>query len=89
MRYKFRAECTIDVFSFLGVIGDQFTDLQITRVMLNGRPLPDVEVSITTDLLWEDLVSAMRQVEDGHVMAETVTLAALYTGERRGWERVD
>ena len=78
-KYRFRAECQRDVDNLRDLLG-----VKIGKItMVQEPPFPDVEVGIETGLSLEELVAAMRHVDDGHVMVETVAQADVYTGERR------
>jgi hypothetical protein len=77
-RFRFRAECEHDVNELrrlLGVNQNKFT-------IMNTPPFPDVEVELVIALSLEELRDVMRQVDDGHVMVQTVAQSRDYTGER-------
>jgi len=76
--YKFRAECTVDVDKFIELFGDHMSSVKrekITEIfrmkMLNFR-----RQSL------EDIRLVMKEIEDGHVMLESVNHAEEYTGDR-------
>jgi hypothetical protein len=82
--YKFRAECIHDVWQFLDKISrDSITQLSITPVEINpGVFIPDVEVEITTGIIFKEICKILRGIVDSHVMQETIQVKELYTGER-------
>ena len=78
-RYRFRAECWPDVEQLLSIIAGKMSKMTV----IIERPFPDVEVTLDCPLSLEELRAAMHQVEDGHVMVETVAESEVYTGERK------
>lgn len=81
-RYKMRAECVNDVGNFLKFIPTG--RVVITPCNLEGNWIPDVDVSFTSPWPLADIRRhATIDVQDGHVMAETVALAKDYTGWRQ------
>ncbi|KPV54837.1 hypothetical protein SE17_01265 [Kouleothrix aurantiaca] len=76
--YRFRAECEQDVDTLRTILG--------TRVMkiikLNEAPFPDTIVEVHGNVSLAELQDAMRKIEDGHVMLQTVAQRENYTGER-------
>jgi hypothetical protein len=76
--FKFRAECEIDVERLRRVLGNKV--LRVVKTV--EAPFPDTVVELHANLSLEELRNAMRQVEDGHVMVQTVAPAEKYTGER-------
>lgn len=87
MKYKFRAECILDVNRFIEELTKHRPTgplkYSVEQMSINGARIPDVEVELTTDADLEDLQVLALIVPDGHVMAETVMPADQYTGERR------
>ncbi|MDF5738654.1 MULTISPECIES: protein kinase domain-containing protein [unclassified Nostoc] len=75
--YKFRSECEHDVDSLRQLLGKDAVSISKTI-----RMFPDTEVEIVTNLGLEALRDKMREVEDGHVMVQTLSHKADYTGER-------
>jgi hypothetical protein len=72
--YSFRAECREDALYFLALL--EATSLK--KIMIIPDPtFPDVEVEIETKLTVKDISSALKMVEDGHVMVETLKVCAL------------
>ena len=87
IRLKFRAECQTDVVEFLrsahAVCGESPDHEWLSVVEWgSGFPLPDVTVTIATNLPFERVQGMMMAVSDGHVMVETLRPEAEYTGER-------
>ena len=83
-RFKFRAECLTDVTRLMNKIC--YPGLEI-HVKLNRFGFPDVEVeldftNVVFDVDQQDIISNMKEVEDSHVMIETLEPEELYTGER-------
>ncbi|MBW4448616.1 MAG: protein kinase [Spirirestis rafaelensis WJT71-NPBG6] len=75
--YKFRSECEHDIDSLRQLLGKD-----VVRISKTIALFPDTEVEIVTTLGLEDLRDKMRQVEDGHVMVQTLSHKADYTGDR-------
>ncbi|MEA5600069.1 protein kinase domain-containing protein [Nostoc sp. UHCC 0252] len=75
--YKFKSECEHDVDSLRQLLGREMVSISKTI-----KIFPDTEVEIVTTLELEALRDKMRQVEDGHVMVQTLLHKADYTGER-------
>lgn len=88
-RYKFRAECELDVKKLLILLpkGEDchLTGLPpislITGLILRSQ-LPDVEVTMDSPLDIEALRNLMWDTGDGHVMAQTLMGKGGYTGVR-------
>jgi hypothetical protein len=77
--YRFRAECQHDVEQLREILG-----LRIKKITLIVEPpFPDVDTEIITGLPLEEIRKAMLQIEDSHVMVETVSISEEYTGLRR------
>lgn len=86
-KFKFRAECQTDVVEFLRTahaVCRRSPDHEFVLVVEwgSGFPLPDVTVTIRTNLPLERVRGMMMAVSDGHVMVETLRPEAEYTGER-------
>ncbi|MGE8063235.1 hypothetical protein [Pseudomonas sp. NPDC089547] len=72
MIISFRSECLADVVLLLAVLDCT----QCERISIHpDRVFPDVEVEVEGELALKDLQLAMAQIEDGHVMLETVAQA--------------
>jgi hypothetical protein len=79
--HKFRAECPVDVAHFILLLPEVGKFCKI--VAWNPHPLtPDLEVTLATEMTTQQLRQVMAQVEDGHVMRQTLQPIAEYTGER-------
>lgn len=76
--FRFRAECEHDVDELRKILRNRVRKI----LKINESPFPDMEVEIYANLSLEELRDAMRKVEDGHVMVQTVALQDKYTGER-------
>jgi len=78
--FRFRAELTTDILTLIQIIPQR----HITAVSWESNPdLPGAVATIRTALSVTMLMHYMGEIRDGHVMKETVALAADYTGERR------
>jgi hypothetical protein len=77
-KYKFRAECIDDVLVFR-----KDTTGKITSLVVNfDDKLPDVTVTFESDEDPKYIESVIAQIQDGHVMRESLNYADNYTGER-------
>lgn len=81
-KYKFRAECAIDVARFIVLGSDGEHKAARLRVTPDSTGLPDCVVEFESDASLETLRGLCDLVPDGHVMAETISEAEMYTGER-------
>lgn len=77
-RYKFRAECLHDIIQLMERV--PLLNVKIVKPDI----IPDCTAEITTDLSIADIKNVMREIEDSHVMIETITPISKYTGERKG-----
>lgn len=79
--YKCRAECLNDIQSLydLSDFGDTVTNLIIEKDALG---FPDVDVSFTSPLAIDEILSLLATIEDAHVALESLDYAEKYTGER-------
>ena len=81
--YKFRAECSTDVINFFRALEeDSFSSIHIQSQDIEGTPIPDVDVIFNCNLRLARLIQIAKQVEDCHVIAQTVRPIDQYTGER-------
>lgn len=78
-RYKFRAECLQDVVDFINLTIGEIQNLEI----YNDPDYPDTRLTFDTSRDKNYLLSVIKKIEDGHVMAETLELLSEYTGERK------
>lgn len=76
--YKFRAECLTDVINAIKNFGENQYKLTIEV----ESPFPDAVVEMETEMSQEEIHEAMAEIEDGHVMLETLATKEEYTGER-------
>lgn len=76
MTYKLRAECFLDVFNFI------VSFKPITYKIIKDDVFPDVEFEFDSDCNIELVIDSINQLEDCHVMAQTIKPINEYTGER-------
>ena len=76
-RFKFRAETSYDVCNFIYKIEHDQMEIHIKFFAV-----PDVEVTLVTDKTKEEVIELMLEVDDSHVMIETLEPEEDYTGER-------
>jgi len=57
-------------------------DFTITPASTKYGPLPDVDVTFESDMDIDTIRDYIKEVEDGHVMLESLNEAHLYTGDR-------
>ena len=79
--YKFRAECDADVDNLMRLLIEAG---YITSCLINKEDItvPDIEVSLISEISIDDLRYYMKQIEDSHVMIQTLNTCDKYTGER-------
>lgn len=77
--FSFRAECESDVERFKSAALDAGFDFDCSmeRYRLNGVRVPDVRVEVQSRASLSELRSVLREVEDGHVMLETLRQCAM------------
>lgn len=78
--YKMRAECAHDLAAFMVTVPVQ--SFRADKVVINGIQLPDMVAEFTSSLSLKEIKAAIADIEDGHVMLETVALQSEYTGKR-------
>jgi ABC-type uncharacterized transport system permease subunit len=78
MKYKFRAECSQDAEQFKHENREAISDYEIQKV----EGYPDVYVTFDSYLELSEIIELMRDIDDGHVMYQTVKPIEEYTGER-------
>lgn len=79
--YRFRAECAHDVEVLRGVLQTRGVAYTMPQSELSPH-WPDVVCTIETNLPLKWLRRYMRDVPDGHVMRQTLSPLATYTGQR-------
>lgn len=79
--YAFRAEVISDVLKLLK-LPEVLRSVTYIKIEKEDQILPDVEVKLVSTLSLEELRKQMREVEDGHVMVQTLNYKNEYTGER-------
>lgn len=72
--YKFRAEAQCDVGELLKVI-------PIEKLTIVRRNVTELEVHLFTKVDAKEILNAIMNVPDGHVMYRTLNSAKAYTGE--------
>ena len=77
--YCFRAECQLDVSALRKILGTEISKITMTI----KAPYPDTEVEFDTELTVNEVKDAMRTIQDGHVMYETISPEIENTGVRR------
>ena len=70
--FSFRAECQVDVDSFLQKSQDSGIKITVTKTVTDTDEFPDVEIEFESEATLEDLIKVMRKVQDGHVMYQTL-----------------
>lgn len=81
--FKFRAECLKDAYKAIKpLFKTDRKDLEYIDIRPLDKDIPDVVVTISTNLSKEDVLDYLRMVPDGHVMVETLEFDFNYTGER-------
>jgi len=78
MLYKLRAECLQDVVNFIEKIHFNLFSFNIKK----DEKYPDVDFEFETDLVLDEIILNLKDIEDSHVMYQTVNLFKDYTGER-------
>lgn len=78
MLYKLRAECLQDIVKFINKIDYQLLSFNMKK----DSEYPDVEFEFETNLTIEEIILALREIQDLHVMYQTVKRLPDYTGER-------
>ncbi len=86
-KFKLRAEAWMDLVSLADALFPhgrpprKFSSLSIV-VTYDASDLPEFVMELTSTLTLEELLDVIWQLEDGHVMYETVQPIERYTGER-------
>lgn len=79
--YKFRAECTNDVDRFIDLLKTvQDSFISIERKL--DPEFTEVDVEFSSMLNIDEIREIIRNLDDGHVMIETLNYAHEYTGDR-------
>jgi len=90
-RYKFRAECMVDVLRFFDLISATEGIGALVNVYVSplheAEALPDVVASFGTSLTKERLLQLVKRVTDSHVIEGTIAEESEYTGDRRDMPR--
>ncbi len=81
-KYKFRAECLIDVFLFFNYCPQgSVKNIEYNHLAMMEN-YPDIEVSFESELTLSDFRQICVVIEEGHVMLQTINTFVSYTGER-------
>ena len=80
--YKFRAESFYDVCRLVNKLSDAGIAMWIKHIKGDEIGLPDMEVEMSINAGIERVRIAIRDIEDSHVILQTIQPLALYTGER-------
>ncbi|WP_416670468.1 serine/threonine protein kinase [Egbenema bharatensis] len=75
--YKFRAECQHDVDLIESALGED-----VVSISKSKHRFPDIEVKLVTVLTLDEIRARMREIEDSHVMLQTIAHHLDYTGNR-------
>lgn len=76
MTYKLRA----DTISDINILSN-FLDVNIIET-IKSKVYPDVAVVFESNKSLPELINLIREIEDSHVMYQTIQLEENYTGER-------
>lgn len=76
--YKFRAECSVDIDLFV----EKFKSHIITIDRKSDPDFPDEDVEFSSLKSLDEVRQVMKEIEDGHVMLESLNYADEYTGDR-------
>ncbi|MDY6902996.1 MAG: GUN4 domain-containing protein [Cyanobacteriota bacterium] len=77
--YKFRAECQHDVDELNKILSPHIKEITKTK----DTDFPDMYVEMSVYLSLEEIQAKIKDIEDGHVILETLELKYDYTGERK------
>lgn len=78
MKYKLRAECSNDVARFIMNAHSLMTNFKMQK----DDELPDVEFEFETELALDEIIMTLQDIDDSHVMYQTIQPIEKYTGER-------
>ncbi|MDD4931436.1 MAG: hypothetical protein PHG66_04825 [Candidatus Colwellbacteria bacterium] len=76
--YKFRSECSVDTDRFV----ELFKDYIISIERKSDPDFPDEDVEFSSLKSLDEIRLVMKEIEDGHVMLESLNYADEYTGDR-------
>jgi len=76
--YKFRSECANDTDLFV----ERFKEHIISIERTSDPNFPDEDVEFSSLKSIEDVRLVMKEIDDGHVMLESLNYAHEYTGDR-------
>jgi len=78
MIYKLRAECLSDVVEFIRKEQNHLINFNTQKDGI----FPDYDLEFETELDLDQIILKLREIEDSHVMYQTVKPIAEYTGQR-------
>lgn len=79
MFYKLRAECSQDVINF---IANAHSQMHTFSMIKEDPSFPDCELIFETELELDEIILTLKDIDDSHVMYQTVKRLTEYTGER-------
>jgi len=78
MNYKLRAESTTDVVNFIKTAHELLINFKLESAPLT----PDVYFEFETDLSLDEIILILKEIEDSHVMYQTLNTLESFTGLR-------
>lgn len=84
--YKLRSECMADITNLKERLNEQGINVyeeSMDKMYIGNMQIPDMIYSFKTEETLENIKCAIQDVEDGHVMYETIETVENFTGERR------
>lgn len=78
-KYKFRAECRADVDIFFSKFKEGISNIKVEPI--EDSPI-DVYVTFESKFHLAKMIQVAKEVQDGHVIAQTIRPLAKFTGER-------
>lgn len=78
MKYKFRAECSLDAEQFENENRESISNSEIVPV----AGFSDVDVTFDSQLELSEIIDLMKNIDDSQVMYQTIKPIDEYTGER-------
>lgn len=81
--YKLRSECLMDIVAFVNVLLNLEGGSKIRIKAIDSiSSIPDMEMTFSTILSKSEIISLLSDIDDSHVMIETLQPIELYTGLR-------
>lgn len=75
--FKARANCLLEFLHFVDMCPDV-----VSSYTIRSTNLTDIDIDFTSNYTLIDIKNRLSNLDDIHVIAETVNLSRLYTGER-------